>query len=226
MDAGHGCDVIDISMRSKQQRVLPSNGAVKFSRRRRGSDLPFDKQIDHCRIGFSSQFGGKEKIWINRRNTDRCQISLCKIIHICRNQETRLGRDGVSKDMPVLRRRSEKPTCTFTNGAKLSPKPLSDDGRRKCVWFHVARGFPLTIKRVRVTGLTKTFASRKTRIGSSVTEQVCSYLAPADLNDVTHGRLPESLELLIWDLIPVSDFYRTQFSGSDFSRNRRSRHPG
>ena len=93
-------------MRSKQQRVLPSNGAVKFSRRRWGSDPP-------------------------------------------------------------------------------------------------------TIKRVRVTGLTKTFASRKTRIGSSVTEQVCSYLAPADLNDVTHGRLPESLELLIWDLIPVSDFYRT-----------------
>ena len=123
MDAGHGRDVIDISMRSKQQRVLPSNGAVKFSRRRWGSDLP-------------------------------------------------------------------------------------------------------AIKRVRVTGLTKTFASRKTRIGSSVTEQVCSYLAPADLNDVTHGRLPESLELLIWDLIPVSDFYRTQFSGSDFSRNRRSRHPG
>ena len=131
-------------MRSKQQQVLPSNGTVKFSRRRWGSDLPFDKQIDHCRIGFSSQFGGKEKIWINRRNTDRCQISLCKIIHICRNQETRLGRDGISKDLPVLRRRSEKPTCTFTNGAKLSPKPLSDDGRRKCVWFHVARGFPLS----------------------------------------------------------------------------------
>ncbi len=241
MDAGHGCDVIDISMRSKQQRVLPSNGAVKFSRRRWGSDLPFDKQIDHCRISFSSQFGGKEKIWINRRNTDRCQISLCKIIHICRNQETRLGRDGVSKDLPVLRRRSEKPTCTFTNGAKLSPnrcRTMVGESAFGFMWRAASRSAvslhttakplsgPPTIKRVRVTGLTKTFASRKTRIGSSVTEQVCSYLAPADLNDVTHGRLPESLELLIWDLIPVSDFYRTQFSGSDFSRNRRSRHPG
>lgn len=79
---------------------------------------------------------------------------------------------------------------------------------------------PPTIKRVRVTGLAKTFASRKTRIGSSVTEQICSYLVPGDLNDVAHGRLPESLELLIWNLIPVSDFHRTQFPGSDFSGNR------
>ena len=116
-------------MRSKQQRVLPSNGAVKFSRRRWGSDLPFDKQIDHCRIGFSSQFGGKEKIWINRRNTNRNQINLCKIIHICRNQEAHLGRDGIGKNLSILLRRSEKPTCTFTDRSKLSPKSLSNESR-------------------------------------------------------------------------------------------------
>ncbi len=116
-------------MRSEQQRVLPSNGAVKFSRRRWGSGLPFDKQINHCRVGSSSQFRSKKEIRVHRRNTNRNQINLCKIIHICRNQEAHLGRDGIGKNLSILLRRSEKPTCTFTDRSKLSPKSLSNESR-------------------------------------------------------------------------------------------------
>lgn len=116
MDAGHGCDVAkDISMRSKQQRVLPSNGAVKFSRRRRGSDLPFDKQIDHCRIGFSVEFGGKKRSGLTAEIPTDARSASAKSSHICRNQETRLGRDGVSKDMPVAAVRNYMACIALTN---------------------------------------------------------------------------------------------------------------